>query len=440
MNEPSKIAVIGLGYVGQPTMAALLAAGFSVVGIDTDAALVDQIRSNGATVHEPGVNDMFERYANRTTITTDYAEASKAQTVVVTVGTPLSDSGVVDLNGVNSVVNALGPHLVSGQLILFRSTVPPGSTHRSALALAEHTGLQLGESLFVAFSPERTAEGVALYETQTRPTLVGGVDPESTTRAANFLRQVGGEILTVSSPEIAETAKLVENTHRAVNIAFANEIGRLCEGREIDAHEVMDVLKNSAPRTSFFKPGLGAAGPCLSKDPTILAMSAHERAGSMKVIEAAISTNLKATAREVEELETFVAETRLERVSVAILGAAFKGFPETDDTRGAPSLEVLKDIRAMDDACPELEFKISAYDPIVETLDGLDVSFDLEDVIQGSNVILFMNEHPSLRELRLSWIQGIAASPLLIVDAWHNLTVDVPLTDIGTRLVRVGGG
>lgn len=434
------VGVVGLGYVGQPTLAALANVGYRVIGMDKDSARVARLAEHGeAGVYEPGLTETLTRWKDRIRYTDSYKEVMRAEAVLITVGTPANEDGRVSQVGVDEVIAGIAPHLRHGHLVILRSTVLPGTTRSVAEKLARLSNLTLGRDLFVAYAPERTIEGVALSELYLLPNIIGGVDDASTEMCAVLLSRLGTLCIRVTSPEVAELCKLSDNTFRAVNIALANELGKIFELAGIDAYEVVDTVSRAYPRTQLFKPGLGADGPCLSKDPNILQIFASTLGAPTHLLESAKRVNEASTRRVINEVERFVGHQGRKALSVAMLGLAFKGRPETNDTRGATAQLVYRELKEGKNRSREIA-EYRCFDPVVKEFNGHSVAGSIADAVRGSNIVLFLTDHPALRSVDASWLFEQSGRPLLVVDSWHNLSgVPRKLPD-GVELVRIGDG
>src|SRR5262249_13209270 len=219
----------------------------------------------------------------------------RSDVLCITVGTPVDERGRPNTSNIDDVASELGARVRPGQVIILRSTVVPGTTVAIAERLGRLSQLKPGRDFFVSFCPERTIEGVALYELYNLPTIVGGINAESTARTVDVMQRLGTRIITVSSPTVAELCKLAGNIYRALIVAFAKESGSVCERAGVDAYEVVQAVNSAYHRTNIFRPGLGADGPCLSKDPWILRHFADSMAVATPVIDAANHTNRMAT-------------------------------------------------------------------------------------------------------------------------------------------------
>jgi UDP-N-acetyl-D-mannosaminuronic acid dehydrogenase len=433
----NKVGVIGLGYVGLPLLAALAEVGCEVVGLDSDQRKVESLRRTlEADIYEPGVTDLLQRYSHHIEFISSYEELMRdCDIIVITVGTPLGPNATAKLGYVTEVATTLGRHLRQGQTIILKSTVPPGTTRELALLMERISGLRAGEDFYVAFCPERIAEGMALHEFYSLPKVVGGINCESTERAERLMRRLGGKVLRVSSSEVAEVAKLVDNCYRVVNIAFANEIGQVCEQLGIDAYEVRSACNDGYPRTNLFQAGLGAGGSCLCKDPQVFVHYAEKVGIQPGLMKASISANREATLRPALLASQFIRNAGIQKPKFSFLGLAFKGFPETDDIRDSPAVDIC---RQLNREFPEAEFAF--HDPLVKEFQGHPVCPTLEECVRGSYVVMFLTNHRALLNVDVRDILRHSNVPLLILDCWHNVANLAEAKGKDVEIVRIGDG
>jgi UDP-N-acetyl-D-mannosaminuronate dehydrogenase len=270
-----RVAVVGAGKMGLPLAAQFASHGWRVTAVDVQQAVVDAINAGESHIgEEPGVADLVRtaHAAGRLRATTDAAAAARdSDVVVLIVPVMLDDAQQPDYRYMDAAVDAIGPGIHAGSLVIFETTLPVGDTRgRFAPRLESTSGLTADEEFFVAFSPERLYSGAALRNLATYPKLVGGIGPASTARAATFYDAVlDTEIVAMSSAEAAEFSKLADTTYRDVNIALANEFARYAERAGVDVHEVI-AAANSQPYSHIHQPGLGVGGHCIPVYPHFL--------------------------------------------------------------------------------------------------------------------------------------------------------------------------
>ena len=270
-----RIGVVGLGYVGLPLAVAFCEAGHEVVGVDSDARVVEGL--GGGRSHVEDVSDeVLAGAAERLRTTTRYADLAQTEAVVVAVPTPLTSNREPDLQPLVTCGSALAEVLQAGQLVVLESTTYPGTLRERFVPLLEESGLAAGRDFHAAYSPERIDPGRTDFALRNTPKVVGGLTPECLQRAIDLYRLVCDEVVEVSTPEAAELTKLLENIFRSVNIALVNELAMLCERLGIDIWEVVDAAASKPFGFMRFDPGPGMGGHCLPVDPFYLSFKARE--------------------------------------------------------------------------------------------------------------------------------------------------------------------
>lgn len=420
MKKQKKIGVIGLGRIGLPLAVSLAMVGFSVIGLDINQKRIRKIKKTlKADFYEPKLDKNLKRFKNKIEFVHDYKYLmGNCHSIIVVVGTPFLKSRHPDFKDLESVIALIGKYLQPGQIIILKSTVLPGTTRKVSRKLEEISGLRGGIDFHIAFCPERVAEGKVIDELRTLPKIVGGINNKSLNKASAIIKKLGGKIIKVSSLEVAEICKLLDNTYRAVNIAFSNEVGLICEKIGIDSYEVVRTANKSYDRTNLFLPSLGAGGPCLSKDPLILNYFAKKNNADTRITDASIIKNQQSTMRVVKAVLKFLKDKKIKKQKISIIGLAFKGFPETDDIRNSPAVDIC---RALEKNSKNVTFHY--YDPLVKTFFNKRVSSRWKNCLKNSNVVIFSTNHPALMNISLkSILSRIGNQPILIVDCWHNLT------------------
>jgi len=433
-----KVGVIGLGYVGLPLLAAFSNVGLPVVGFDVNQTKIEELtKKYEADIYEPGLNAILKRNKERIEFTTDGNHLmGSCSTIFITVGTPICEDSKPDYSFLDSAIKTIGWNLRSGQGIVLKSTVVPGTTEDYVVPkLEEMSGLKPGVDFFVAYAPERTIEGLTIHELYSLPKIIGGINKESTEHAAKVIRKLGGKIIKVSSPKVAELCKIYDNIFRATNIALANEVGMVCEKSGIDSYELISAVNKSYDRTLLYLPGLGADGPCLSKDPYILKHYMDTHNIPSELLDACNTKNKFSTDRVADMVVGFVKTKNILKPKVTIIGLAFKGFPETDDFRGSSATRIFTLLREKLGSC-----EFSFCDPIIEDFFENNVHDKLEEATEGSHVILLLTNHNRFKNIHLKALLERTERPLFIFDVWHNITSDYKHIPADVEVFRVGDG
>jgi UDP-N-acetyl-D-glucosamine dehydrogenase len=347
-TRQARVGVIGLGYVGLPLLATFHRAGFAVTGFDVDAEKIRKLRAGENYLKHLGegmVRDMVAAGAGRFEVTTEFARLSDCDAIVVCVPTPLGKHLEPDLTYVERTGDEIAKVLRTGQLVVLESTTYPRTTREVLLPRFENRGMRCGKDFFLAFSPEREDPGRTDHTTATIPKLVGGIDPASGELAALLYQQAFETVVPVSSAEVAEAAKLLENIYRAVNIALVNEMKVVLSAMGIDVWEVIEAAKTKPFGFQAFYPGPGLGGHCIPIDPFYLTWKAREVGQTTRFIELAGEIN-HAMPRYVLQRVTLALNDRQKAVKGAkalVLGLAYK--PDIDDVRESPSFELIEMLR-----------------------------------------------------------------------------------------------
>lgn len=333
-HADKRVCVVGLGYIGLPTAAVLASRGYSVHGYEVNPKAVEIINSGKAHIIEPDL-DILVRAAVQTGKLRAHQSPAEADVFIICVPTPFHADRTPDLTFVESASRAIAPHVRKGNLVILESTSPPGTTEHVARVITGATGLTPSDVHF-AHAPERVLPGKILREVVENDRIIGGLTDAATRAGADFYRTfVSGQLL-LTGAKTAETAKLVENAFRDVNIAFANELSLMCDHLGLDVWELIR-LANRHPRVNILSPGCGVGGHCIAVDPWFLVAAAP---GVTKLIR---------TAREVNDHKPhYVVEKVLRRAErfkhprIACLGLAYK--PDIDDLRESPAVEIVQSL------------------------------------------------------------------------------------------------
>lgn len=341
-DQSARVGVIGLGYVGLPLIRAFVQAGFSVIGYDVDEEKVKSLQAGKSYIkHIPSEWLQEWSQSGKFTATSDMARLSEADTLLICVPTPLGKSREPDLSYVESTTEAIGAALRPGQLVILESTTYPGTTRDVMLPILERGGLRGGTDFFLAYSPEREDPGNPDYRADGIPKLVGGLDAASADLAVALYSQAIVKIIRVSSCEVAEAAKIVENTYRAVNIAMVNELKVVFSRLGIDVWEVIDAAKTKPFGFQAFYPGPGLGGHCIPIDPFYLTWIARRAGLTTRFIELAGEINTSMPNYVVNRLADALNDhgKPIKGSRVCVLGAAYK--KDVDDPRESPSFDLM---------------------------------------------------------------------------------------------------
>src|SRR5919112_3597295 len=317
------IGIVGLGYVGLPLAVEFAEAGQRVVGIDVNQARVDQLRA-GESYIEDIPNERLQAVASRIEATTRTSRLAQCDAIIIAVPTPLTANREPDLAPLISAAQSVADALQPGQLVVLESTTYPGTTRERVLPILEETGLVAGRDFHVAFSPERVDPGNERFNLRNTPKIIGGLTPACRNKAEAVYGLVCEQVVPVSTLEVSEMAKLLENIFRSVNIALVNELARLADRMNIDLHEVIDAAATKPFGFMRFDPGPGMGGHCLPVDPFYLSWKARELDFATEFIELAGKVNQTQPYFCVEQAERALNEQgkAVKCAKIAVLGVA----------------------------------------------------------------------------------------------------------------------
>ena len=340
-QHTAKVGVVGLGYVGLPTMVAAATAGFRVTGIDTNQDRVNQVNA-GSSYIEDVQSDSLALLVQQKKIsaTTDDKVVGSMDVVVICVPTPVNKYKEPDLSLLQDAVRTLAEHMNSEQLLVLQSTTFPGTTEELVLPQMQKAGREVGKHFFLAFSPERLAPGNREYFLDNIPKVVGGVTPQCGKMAVSFFSTFVKRVVQVDSPKVAEMTKLLENVFRTVNIALVNELSQLCQRMDIDIWEVINAATTKPFGFMPFYPGIGVGGHCIPVDPFYLSWKAKEYDFYVSFIELAARTNDNMPYYTVSRIVDILGDMGepLKGARLLLLGVSFK--EDIGDTRNSPALHV----------------------------------------------------------------------------------------------------
>lgn len=391
-NKEAIIGVVGLGYVGLPLAVEKAKAGFKVIGFDIQQSRVDQV-NNGINYIGDVVDEDLHEMVKKGYLqaTTDYARIAEVDAVAIAVPTPLDEHHQPDTSYVENSANEIAKYAHEGMLVVLESTTYPGTTEEIVKPALEKKGLKVGETVFVAYSPERVDPGNKVFKTKNTPKVVGGVTEKCTKVAAALYRSVlEGDVHEVSSPAVAEMEKIFENTFRHINIALANEMAILCERMGIDVWEVIEAAKTKPYGFMAFYPGPGLGGHCIPIDPFYLTWKAREYNYHTRLIELAGEINNAMPEYVVNRTMHILNEEgkALRGSKVTVLGVAYK--KDIDDVRESPVLKIVElleqhgaEFTVVDPYVPSFR----ACNRVIET-----VALTPE-LLQQSDIVLITTDH-----------------------------------------------
>jgi len=436
MSGERDVCVVGLGYVGLTLATALADAGFAVLGVERRAEVVAATNRGRPHFSEAGLAETLAHVSAQGTLRAEnrMPDALACPIHIITVGTPLDAAGNARLDFIEAASREVAAAMPEDALVILRSTVKIGTARRVVAPILAASGKRFA----LAVCPERTLEGRAMQELRQLPQIVGADDAATRERAAHFFYKLTHTVVQVSSLEAGEIVKLVDNTYRDVQFGFANEVARICDAWGVNAMEVIGGGALGYPRTRVALPGL-VGGPCLEKDPHILAQSCAGIGLDLDIAPAARRVN----ERQPGETAQFVLAEHARRrpgaaPEIALMGLAFKGVPATDDLRGSMALRVLAALAA---AAPQARFRL--HDPVCSEAQlaaaapGHAIAPDIERALDGADIAVIANNHPALGALRPKRMAALMAPTGFVYDYWNHFS-DLRPHELGEAYFAVG--
>ena len=393
--RPYDLAVIGLGYVGLPLAQAAVHAGLTVAGLDLSARLVADLSAGRSHVDDLSDEDVAKMVAAGFAPTTDAACVADAATVVVCVPTPLGPEGGPDLTAVRTAMTTVAAHLRPGTLVVLESTTYPGTTDEVVRPILESRGLRAGVDFHLAFSPERVDPGNRVYGIRNTPKVVGGHTPACTEVASAFYALFVDTVVPTRGTREAETAKLLENTYRHINIALVNEMARFCHDLDIDLWDVIAAARTKPFGFQAFYPGPGVGGHCIPIDPNYLSHNVRSRLGySFRFVELAQEINAAMPAYVLRRVQDILNEDgkALRGSKVLLLGVTYKA--DIADQRESPAVPLARRLL-------EQGARVRFHDPLIGRWDELGDELgeaatsvpDLHAAVADADLVVLLQHH-----------------------------------------------
>ncbi len=422
--KQAHLGVVGLGYVGLPLLAEFAGSGFQATGFEIDEKKATQINAGSSYIGDVDssvVKDLVE--SKRLSATTDFDHLKECDAVIICVPTPLRKTKEPDVSYILAAAEEIKKRLHRGQLIVLESTTYPGTTDEVLLPMFEETDFRLDHDFLLAFSPERVDPGNPEFQTHNIPKVVGGVTPDSTEAAAYLYSQIVKEVHAVSSARVAETAKLLENTFRAVNIGMANEMARLCYALNIDTWEVISAAATKPFGFMAFYPGPGIGGHCIPLDPHYLSWKARQHGFDSRFISLAEEVNSRMPDHVVQLVSDGLNDESksMKGSRILLLGVAYK--KDIDDVRESPALSIIDRLRAKG-------ADVRYHDPFVKVVrfddahtegggDPIDSVPLTDDELRTADCVVIVTNHSSTDYARVCQLSS------LIVDTRNALNGDL---------------
>jgi UDP-N-acetyl-D-glucosamine dehydrogenase len=391
-QRTAHVAVLGLGYVGLPLATVFAEAGFRVTGIDPDREKVEMLNKGESYIKDVSTEEVARLVSTgKLSGTTDFAVLAGVDAVSICVPTPLRKTGDPDLSYIISAAEELARFLHPGMIVVLESTTYPGTTREILLPrLSEISGLTVGQDFFLAFSPERVDPGRTDWTTINTPKVIGGITPDCCEVSSAWYCQALQTVVPVSSTEVAEMAKLLENTFRMINIGLVNEMALMCDRLDIDVWEVIDAAATKPFGFMKFTPGPGLGGHCIPIDPLYLSWKLRALKYTAHFIDLASEINTSMPRHVVGKVQDALNlyGKAFKGSQVLILGVAYK--PDIDDLRESPALDVIGLIQ-------QKGAKVLYHDPFVPRLVEEGVVMEsvpnLMDAVRAVDCVVIITNH-----------------------------------------------
>jgi UDP-N-acetyl-D-glucosamine dehydrogenase len=395
-NRTARIGVVGLGYVGLPLAVEFAQVDFHVTGIDLNESKVNRINAGESYVGDVPTEVMAPLVeSGRLKATTDFSAIGGLDTINICVPTPLRKTKDPDMSYIVSATQQIAEYIHPGMLIILESTTYPGTTDELLLPMLEVKGLKVGRDFFLCFSPERVDPGNARFQTKNIPKVVGGVTPACTEIGKLLYSQALEKVVPVSSTQVAEMVKLLENTFRMINIGLANELALMCDRMGINVWEVIEAAATKPFGFMPFYPGPGLGGHCIPIDPFYLSWKTKQAGIEARFIELAGYINGQMPHFVVEKIQKALNEhiKPVKNSNIHILGVAYKR--DIDDVRESPALDIMHLLWS-------LGAKVTYSDPFVPCIDfeGINMQSD-ESAIDKADCVVIVTDHSTFDYSRL---------------------------------------
>jgi UDP-N-acetyl-D-glucosamine dehydrogenase len=392
-NRSARVGIVGLGYVGLPLATEFSKAGFSVTGIDLQPSKVDQVNAGESYIRDIDARDLRRLVKDKKlTATADFSVVADLDTINICVPTPLRKTKDPDMSYIVSACQQIARHFHPGMLVVLESTTYPGTTEEVVLPMLSANGLRVGKDFFLCFSPERVDPGNARFQTRNIPKVVGGITADCTEVGSLFYRQALETVVPVSSTQVAEMVKLLENTFRMINIGLANEMALMCARMDINVWEVIEAAASKPFGFMPFYPGPGLGGHCIPIDPFYLSWKTRQAGIEARFIELAGHINGQMPHFVVEKIQSALNDRGkpLKGSNIHILGVAYKR--DVDDVRESPALDIMHLLMRRG-------ARVSFSDPYVPAIsvDGAELlSTSLNGALEVSDCAVIITDHTNV--------------------------------------------
>lgn len=403
------LCVVGLGYIGLPTSVMFAIHGHKVHGVDVNHKAVEMINAKQLHIEENGLQERLEEAVDAGNFKAS-SEPEEADVFVIAVPSPIREDKTANLDYVRKATEAIVPYVQKGNLVILESTVPPRTVEDVMLPVLEKTGLEIGKEIYVSHSPERVIPGKVFQELVDNDRIVGGINEESSTMTKELYESFVKGNIHLTDATTAEMAKVIENTYRDVNIAFANELALISDKIGVNSWEAIK-LANFHPRVNIHTPGPGVGGHCIAVDPWFLAEIEPDLS---KIIQLSRNTNDNMPVYTAEQIQKLTKDQFIQDPKVALFGLSFKA--NIDDQRESPSLKVIMEL-------VEKGVSFTAYDPHIKENVASNQTQSMDEALEGADIVVILTDHDEFKALDPEYIKGKMKNRL-VFDTKNALSLD----------------
>ncbi len=379
------ICVVGLGYIGLPTAVTFANHGVKVHGVDLNPAAVKSIQEKKLHIEETGLQELLNKAVDDGYLTAS-TKPQQADVFIIAVPSPINPDNTANLEYVREATASIVPYVKEGDLVILESTVPPKTVENVMLPELVKSGLAIGDQLYVAHSPERVIPGRIFEELINNDRIVGGINRKSAELTKELYETFVKGNIHLTDATTAELVKVMENTYRDVNIAFANELAKMAETLDVNIWEAIQ-FANYHPRVNIHFPGPGVGGHCIAVDPWFLVELCGEQA---QLIHLSRNTNDSMPSYTAQKTQAILNKNGIAGATVGVFGLAFKG--NVDDMRESPSTIVIDELQ-------KLGLNVVSYDPHIKENKHATQTQSLEEVTAAADILLFLTDHNEFKEL-----------------------------------------
>jgi UDP-N-acetyl-D-mannosaminuronic acid dehydrogenase len=415
------IVILGMGYVGLTLALVMADAGFTVYGVEVDEFKYNMLINGDSYIHEQGLPELLKEQINKN-LSFSKEIPDNGDVFIITVGTPIKNNDdsnkLPELEFLSNSCSEIGKKLKQGNLVILRSTVPIGTSRNLVKNILENvSNLKCGFDFHLSFAPERTAEGKAIKELRSLPQIIGGYNKDSLEATAAMFRDLTPMIVKVDSLEAAEMAKLLNNSFRDYVFAFSNQCAKIASDFNIDIFKTIKAANDGYVRDPIPYPSPGVGGPCLTKDPFILAsVATKDNNGEIFKNSRLVNESMFAFVYEKITSQLSFIGKELSKCNILICGLAFKGYPETSDLRNSTAIEISNIFKGKVN-------KLYGYDPIADQNDitqyGL-IPVNIPEGFKDMDIVLFLNNHKKFEKINVfEMIRSMNDFPI-VFDGWNT--------------------